>query len=332
MNRLELTFGQVETVLSRLNRISDEKRGAFVGRLKFLQRNGVPQRDTPGRGKAGTYTLEQLFELALAVELLQAGLAPQLAARVVKSNWVRLLDDVFSLILGFEMANTDSTNEVAFVEVSWIWLIPLAELQDLSDVDAGRPEPLIMPFSFPAFEAGKNMIGSYNRFGMDRAIAIAPSELYSRLMLILVDEKKYASISDIVEEFEGIEPHLRESALNFSMQMHGKSFPFGTRFPIRKLAPNIAGANTSESRPNERRGLARYATYAFTLSEWPTVISVIQAVAMGQDPSVDNASKRIFTSFEKMHLVERLLDGPFARFTPVGKFFATLSLGEVEAH
>ncbi len=84
----EFTFGQVEAILALLNQIAVDKRAAFVSRLKHLQKNKLPLRDErPGRGKAASYSFQQVMHLAIGVELIQAGLSPKAAADLIIGNW-----------------------------------------------------------------------------------------------------------------------------------------------------------------------------------------------------------------------------------------------------
>ncbi|MEG3089524.1 hypothetical protein [Sphingomonas sp. PB4P5] len=87
---MAFTFGQVEAVLGSVHRIADDKRIAFASRLKHLQKNGVPIMDRGGRGKAATYTFAHVMQIAAAMEIIQSGIPPQLAAALVKGNWGNL--------------------------------------------------------------------------------------------------------------------------------------------------------------------------------------------------------------------------------------------------
>lgn len=84
---VELAYADIERVLARLNRIADDKRTAFKARLKHLQRLGFPTGANTGTGKRAVYDADMLFQLVMAVELIQCGLPPKLIVTVLKDNW-----------------------------------------------------------------------------------------------------------------------------------------------------------------------------------------------------------------------------------------------------
>jgi hypothetical protein len=84
---IELGFSDVESVLARLNRVAEAKRVAFRARLKHFQRLGFPEGVNTGTGKRAIYGVRQLFQLVLAMELTQTGMAPQRVVRTINGNW-----------------------------------------------------------------------------------------------------------------------------------------------------------------------------------------------------------------------------------------------------
>lgn len=130
---VDFTFGQVEATLAAINGIADHKRVAFAGRLKFLQKHGLPKRDRPGRGKAGTFTFGQTMQIGLGVELLKFGIPPQRAARLVGHNWSELR---YSVYLGTYTQNEarDLADERGAdpPHMNWLWLVRLDALADLT--------------------------------------------------------------------------------------------------------------------------------------------------------------------------------------------------------
>lgn len=139
-----LSFGQVEAVLAKLNRIADHKRVAFMSRLKHLQKNGCPRRDRPGRGKAGTFSFSQLMQTAVAVDLLQSGLPPALAARVVTGNFLGIRPTIYTAT--YSAAEIAEMNE-ARVKAGeneldppqeWLWMISPEALRDMTEDGVGE--------------------------------------------------------------------------------------------------------------------------------------------------------------------------------------------------
>jgi hypothetical protein len=141
---LEFSFGQVEAVLAKLNRIADHKRVAFMSRLKHLQKNGCPRRDRPGRGKAGTYSFSQLMQTAIAVDLLQSGLPPALAAQIVAGNFMAIRPTIY--IATFTAAEVSEINEARVRDglderdapEEWLWMISPEALRDMTEDGLGE--------------------------------------------------------------------------------------------------------------------------------------------------------------------------------------------------
>lgn len=73
-------------VLAKLHWISESGMGAFKAKLRKLQGEGVPDGANPGKGKRVDYTLQMACEAAIAIELLQCGMSPLEAARIVEAN------------------------------------------------------------------------------------------------------------------------------------------------------------------------------------------------------------------------------------------------------
>ncbi|MHB9878975.1 hypothetical protein ACSMXM_04840 [Pacificimonas sp. ICDLI1SI03] len=82
-----LTFAQTDQIIARLNAIKPSSRSAFTNRLKNFQRIGFPKGTNTGRGKAAVYTSVHLLKLAIAVEFLQVGITPSVAAAAVEEGW-----------------------------------------------------------------------------------------------------------------------------------------------------------------------------------------------------------------------------------------------------
>jgi hypothetical protein len=135
-----LSFAQIEAVLMVMHDIAVEKRVAFVGRLKNLQKlELLGEAGRPGRGAVGSYGYSDLVKFVVAVELLRAGLPPQLATSVVRNNWgsmygslhyhtqnpVWRLDEEFA-------RNGDTETEKALEDYeTYVWLLEPDALADL---------------------------------------------------------------------------------------------------------------------------------------------------------------------------------------------------------
>jgi hypothetical protein len=83
-----ISMHQADRVLLGFARVAPEHETRFLERLRQLRRFGVPSGVPKGRGVSSGRTLEQLLETALAIQLLDAGLASSDVARLVREEWV----------------------------------------------------------------------------------------------------------------------------------------------------------------------------------------------------------------------------------------------------
>lgn len=60
--------------------------GAFLGRFQHLQRLRLVEGINPGRGRQAAYRANQVMVIALAMQLLQLGLSPERAVRIIQDN------------------------------------------------------------------------------------------------------------------------------------------------------------------------------------------------------------------------------------------------------
>lgn len=84
---MQLTYGQLESVLSLHLQIHPDKVPTFRSRLKQLQRLEFPPGVNVGRGSKMSYSAEHLFMLVIVFEILSFGLPAQTACKVVNQHW-----------------------------------------------------------------------------------------------------------------------------------------------------------------------------------------------------------------------------------------------------
>ncbi|KHS43407.1 hypothetical protein NJ75_03716 [Novosphingobium subterraneum] len=85
-----MQFREVESVLAHLIGVFPDKRPRFQARLKQLQRLKFPDGVNAGKTARTDYRAEQIFKLALVLELLQAGITPERAISFVKTWWLKI--------------------------------------------------------------------------------------------------------------------------------------------------------------------------------------------------------------------------------------------------
>ena len=95
---MELGSREVEGLLGARHGIGDERRIAFRGRLEHLRRLGCPVGVQTGKGKRAVFGWKQIIELAFALDLIDLGINPENAARVVIEHEKGLLISAKALL------------------------------------------------------------------------------------------------------------------------------------------------------------------------------------------------------------------------------------------
>ena len=72
--------------MAQAHDIAEGKRSAFHARLQHLQKLKFPAGLNTGRGRAATYTVGHIYLIGVALELLQIGLNPERAKRVIEED------------------------------------------------------------------------------------------------------------------------------------------------------------------------------------------------------------------------------------------------------
>src|SRR3954468_14360283 len=85
--KMGLDYAEVEALLALAFHAGAATQGAFRGRLGHLRRLGIPIGLNPGKGKRINYEIEQVYQLALCLELEEFGTDPSLVASMVKQHW-----------------------------------------------------------------------------------------------------------------------------------------------------------------------------------------------------------------------------------------------------
>jgi hypothetical protein len=87
-NQVPFTYAEAEILLARLYKADEAaQRGAFRGRLKHLQRLGIPMGSRPGKGKKVSYDRQQIYQWAFCLELEEFGIDPTVIVRIVEREW-----------------------------------------------------------------------------------------------------------------------------------------------------------------------------------------------------------------------------------------------------
>jgi hypothetical protein len=129
-NVSELTFNhsQVVDVLCHLNQIANDKRATFQARLKHLQRLKFPEGVNTGKGKPAQYKFSHLMQMVIAIELIQAGMTPQVAADLVDANWHGIRQTIY---LATAQPNEDASFAPPNV-IDFLWIATPESLRSLT--------------------------------------------------------------------------------------------------------------------------------------------------------------------------------------------------------
>ena len=200
----EFSFGQIEAICARHNRIASDKRVAFMGRLKQLQKHDIIEKDRrPGKGKAGTYSFSDLMRFVIAVELMQCGLMPKMAADLVTGSWDLLRYSVYSathtreeMDEWMEMPHGPETSD-------WFWMLTPEALREISEEGLGKYYHMEAILAVPFEEVAERLradreIGVFGEGW--RTIALHGTMITQAIVAIVEDEFRYASREEMRED------------------------------------------------------------------------------------------------------------------------------------
>ena len=80
-------YAEVESALAEVFDLRDVQQGAFRARLQNFRKLGIPAKN-PGKGQRLRYSVSDLFQLLIAIELTEFGLDPKLVAHTIKTDWL----------------------------------------------------------------------------------------------------------------------------------------------------------------------------------------------------------------------------------------------------
>jgi hypothetical protein len=84
------TYKRLETAFARLYGADETAQtGPFRGRVKHLQRLGVPMARRPGRGSKALYDIDETMQFLFCFELSCFGVDPTLAVAALEMHWDR---------------------------------------------------------------------------------------------------------------------------------------------------------------------------------------------------------------------------------------------------
>lgn len=215
---LKLQYGQVEAILAALYGIADDKRVAFQGRIKHLQRQGFPPGTNTGKGKAASYSFPQLMQMVIALELIQAGLMPQLAGRLTAGSWGDLAMSVYSCTFSELEAAEHSSKPTEY-----LWLLSVEALRSLTGAPDGEFDGMEEITAVPIEDAPKFLAlrGEVRGIGQSwRTLVLNGYQLTQKIMYLVAFWFKYATReemrADLLGEIEGRNASVRELAETLS--------------------------------------------------------------------------------------------------------------------
>lgn len=204
--RCSFTFGQIEEILATIHNIAEDRRVAFQGRLKHLQRWNFPTGSKPGKGRSLSYTVDHLFMMVMALELIQAGMTPKVIVDRINSLWLPLLVTIDA------NSRTRKELEESQEDLEWCyWIVKIEALNDLVDhreVGALPTEYLrAVPFElFESFMVNGASLGW-------RTLVINGPALTQEVFRIATVEKDWASAEDLRADLKECSAHRIRTAM-----------------------------------------------------------------------------------------------------------------------
>jgi hypothetical protein len=136
---MHLSFQQIEAIFSARYGVPPDRAIAFRGRLQNLQRHGLPDGANTGKGRKANYNWWQLAQLSIALDLIEIGLPPDTATKLIvnSSRTISMALTHLSLVLTSEYGIILSPRETLFVKVRNYFLSSFADdrLISISDMD-----------------------------------------------------------------------------------------------------------------------------------------------------------------------------------------------------
>lgn len=161
-----LTFSQVETALASNLGVTEQNRDRFRARLKQLQRSGWPTGVNTG-GTRPSYGARQLLELAFVLELLECGISPDRAVRLIKGWW----DSVQKAFVRAQRGQ-DKQIMLGFFQTHFTGLSLRKDGADIGEPDEGA-----FIFSITPDETAETLVGLRDVLSAPRYIAINVSNI-----------------------------------------------------------------------------------------------------------------------------------------------------------
>lgn len=191
---MPFSFSEAERLIATMENIAPDRRGALNSRLKQWQKLGMPDGVNVGRGKRAAYGAKQLYQLALMIRLLKAGVTPDRASSVILDQWMFFRGAIVATLQAIAAGNPDP-------------LLVLIRLNALSEITAesGDTKPLLIPLhqSVLGKAVGKGKIDLpgesdeeyaqvwkfFIRLALSGSVVIDMTELQSNLAVAAEDAK-----------------------------------------------------------------------------------------------------------------------------------------------
>lgn len=131
---------ELELLLIAINDVPNEDQAALASRLKLLARLGVPDAERVGTGRRAQFDLVSVFQVAIAVEMIQMSLSTEKAARLLTYAWPRGLSNILPTIGRVHRSRTvgDSSSYPAVITLSLERFDGLTKTDDPRLVDETR--------------------------------------------------------------------------------------------------------------------------------------------------------------------------------------------------
>jgi len=146
-------YAEIETALAKVYGAEHVQRTAFRARLKHFRKLKIPQACSEQEGARIRYAAADVFQLMVALELTEFGVAPELVAKLVRSQWEGKRRLWQAIVQAQTFRDDDNHFFVALPArfMSWTWGEKFRESVDGISYESGG-EPIYVS-SFRASEA-----------------------------------------------------------------------------------------------------------------------------------------------------------------------------------
>jgi hypothetical protein len=134
-------YAEVERSLAAVYEAEGVQQTAFRARLKHFRKLKIPQ-SSPGKGQRLRYSASDIFQLMIALELTEFGIAPELIAKLIRSHWEGKRHFWQAIMLAQSFPGDDFFIALPARFMSWTWSEKFKQSDDEISYESGMRDPI----------------------------------------------------------------------------------------------------------------------------------------------------------------------------------------------